>query len=246
VRSRGGRRGSRPILAGLAAGVIVLGGSARPILAQETLPDTLDLERALRIAVNRSPILRRVQAAADATGADRRAAIGAFLLTASTSMSLSRSTFTRTTFVGEEGESQTLPQPLSSTSQSANQSINLSWMVLDGGRRFATLREQSANVRAAQRQLGQFENLFKNLGDVTNGFPKEADLASIANRAEYDPRMLHENLMFGTPDEVIAKLKPYENLGIDAFIYYASLGLGMAEQKRSLELFIDEVVPAFT
>ncbi len=101
-------------------------------------------------------------------------------------------------------------------------------------------------VRAAQRQLGQFENLFKNLGDVTNGFPKEVDLASIANRAEYDPRMLHENLMFGTPDEVIAKLKPYEELGVDAFIYYASLGLGQKEQKRSLELFVNEVIPAFT
>jgi alkanesulfonate monooxygenase SsuD/methylene tetrahydromethanopterin reductase-like flavin-dependent oxidoreductase (luciferase family) len=100
-------------------------------------------------------------------------------------------------------------------------------------------------VRAAQRQLGQFENLFKNLGDVTNGFPKEVDLASIANRDEYNPRMLHDNLMFGTPDEVIAKLKPYQDLGVDAFIYYASLGLGRAEQKRSLELFVNEVIPAF-
>jgi alkanesulfonate monooxygenase SsuD/methylene tetrahydromethanopterin reductase-like flavin-dependent oxidoreductase (luciferase family) len=57
--------------------------------------------------------------------------------------------------------------------------------------------------------------------------------------------MLSENLMFGTPDEVIAKLKPYAALGVDAFIYYASLGLGMAEQKRSLELFCNEVIPAF-
>ena len=103
-----------------------------------------------------------------------------------------------------------------------------------------------APVRAAQRQLGQFENLFKNLGDVTNGFPKQADLASIANRAEYDPGMLHENLMFGTPDQAIAKLKLYQDLGVDAFIYYASLGLGQAEQKRSLELFVNEVIPAFT
>jgi alkanesulfonate monooxygenase SsuD/methylene tetrahydromethanopterin reductase-like flavin-dependent oxidoreductase (luciferase family) len=101
-------------------------------------------------------------------------------------------------------------------------------------------------VRAAQRQLGQFENLFKNLGDVTNGFPKEVDLASIANRDEYNPRMLHENLMFGTPDEAIAKLKLYQELGVDAFIYYASLGLGRKEQKRSLELFANEVIPAFS
>ena len=54
-----------------------------------------------------------------------------------------------------------------------------------------------------------------------------------------------ENLMFGTPDEVIAKLKLYEALGVDEFIYYASLGLGHAEQKRSMELFCREVIPAF-
>jgi len=80
---------------------------------------------------------------------------------------------------------------------------------------------------------------------VKDGFPKEVELASVANRAEYDPQMLSTNLMFGTPDEVIAKLKPYQDLGVDAFIYYASLGLGLAEQKRSLELFCNEVIPAF-
>jgi uncharacterized membrane protein (UPF0182 family) len=42
-----------------------------------------------------------------------------------------------------------------------------------------------------------------------------------------------------------AKLKPYQALGVDEFIYYASLGLGLKEQKRSLELFIKEVIPAF-
>ena len=100
-------------------------------------------------------------------------------------------------------------------------------------------------VKAAQRQLGQFENLFKNLGDVSNGFPKPVDLEAIANRDEYNPQMLHDNLMFGTPDEVIEKLRSYEALGVDEFTYYASLGLGMKEQKRSLELFVNEVMPAF-
>ena len=100
-------------------------------------------------------------------------------------------------------------------------------------------------VRAAQRQLSQFENLFKNMGDVENGFPKAIPFDQLGNRAEYDPEMLSRNLMFGTPDEVIAKLKQYEALGVDAFIYYASLGLGHAEQKRSLELFCRDVIPAF-
>lgn len=100
-------------------------------------------------------------------------------------------------------------------------------------------------VRAAQRQLSQFENLFKNLGDVENGFPKAIPFDQLGNRAEYDPEMLSRNLMFGTPDEVIAKLKEYEKIGVDEFIYYASLGLGLKEQKRSMELFCKEVIPAF-
>ncbi len=100
-------------------------------------------------------------------------------------------------------------------------------------------------VRAAQRVLSQFENLFKNMGDVENGFPKSVPLDQLANRAEYNPEMLSRNLMFGTPDQVIAKLKLYEALGVDEFIYYANLGLGHAEQKRSMELFCRDVIPAF-
>ena len=100
-------------------------------------------------------------------------------------------------------------------------------------------------VKAAQRQLGQFENLFKNLGDVSNGFSQSVDLDLIANQDEYDPKMLHDNLLFGTPDEVIDKLRLYEEIGVDEFIYYASLGLEHKEQLRSMQLFINEVMPAF-
>ena len=37
----------------------------------------------------------------------------------------------------------------------------------------------------------------------------------------------------------------YRELGVDQFTYYASMGLGLKEQKRSLELFITEVMPEF-
>ena len=46
-------------------------------------------------------------------------------------------------------------------------------------------------------------------------------------------------------EDVIAKLKRYEALGVDDFIYYASMGLGQKQQKSSLELFCREVLPAF-
>ena len=100
-------------------------------------------------------------------------------------------------------------------------------------------------VKAAMLQLGQFENLFKNLGDIVNGFPKVVELSELENRDEYDPKMIHKNLMFGTPEQVIEKLRLYADIGIDHFTYYASLGLGLKEQKHSLELFVSEVMPAF-
>jgi flavin-dependent trigonelline monooxygenase, oxygenase component len=99
-------------------------------------------------------------------------------------------------------------------------------------------------VRSLQRQSGQFENLFKQLGSVDNGFAESVDLEQLAHRDEYKPATLRENLMFGTPDEVIAKLKQYEQLGSD-FMYCASYGAPIDAQKRSLQTFIDDVMPAF-
>lgn len=101
-------------------------------------------------------------------------------------------------------------------------------------------------ITAIRTVLGQFENLFRNSGDVVNGFPKPLPLEEIEGREQYDPLMLEENLMFGSPDQVIAKLKRYQALGIDEFIYYASMGLGHDAQKRSLKLFCDEVIPALS
>lgn len=100
-------------------------------------------------------------------------------------------------------------------------------------------------LNAVKTQLSQFENLFKNLDDVVDGFPQSIPLSELENRAEYKDEMLTENLMFGTPDQVVEKLKQYEKLGVDSFIYYSSLGLGHKEQKRSMELFCEQVIPSF-
>ena len=120
---------------------------------------------------------------------------------------------------------------------------------------FAMMRHAAVYDSEADRQaaldaircvLGQFEGLFRNMGDVTNGFPKQIPLSELEGREQYDPAMLEENLLFGSPDQVIAKLKRYQDLGVDEFIYYASMGLGQAEQKRSMKLFCEEVMPVFS
>lgn len=120
--------------------------------AQEVLPDTLDLDRALRIALARNPEIAQAQAQADAAGWGRRAAWGAFLPTASASANLGRSNFTTNTFLSPEGESQSLPDPLTSQRQSAGQSLGLNWTVLDVGN-IAGFREQGARLEASQRRL---------------------------------------------------------------------------------------------
>lgn len=105
--------------------------------------------------------------------------------------------------------------------------------------------DRSTSVDAVRNVLGKFGNVMMKKGEVVNGFPENVPLEQLDGNARVDPAMLEENLMLGTPDQVIAKLKQYEALGVDAFIYYASMGLDMDVQKRSMNLFINEVMPEF-
>ena len=49
-----------------------------------------------------------------------------------------------------------------------------------------------------------------------------------------EPILLKENLTFGSPYEVTSKVRGYEALGIDNFVYYASIIPDIEVQKRSL------------
>jgi alkanesulfonate monooxygenase SsuD/methylene tetrahydromethanopterin reductase-like flavin-dependent oxidoreductase (luciferase family) len=105
--------------------------------------------------------------------------------------------------------------------------------------------DRTAVMGAIRNVLGQFGNLMMKKGDVQNGFPDPVPFEELEGNVRVEPTMLEENLMFGDPDTVIEKLHGYETLGVDAFIYYASMGLDMEVQKRSLQLFIDRVMPEF-
>ena len=90
-----------------------------------------------------------------------------------------------------------------------------------------------------------FENLFRNIGRVNNGFPEPAEMAQVANRDDYQPATIHDSMVFGTPANVVEKLRDYEAAGVDQFCYGASFGLDPAFARRSLELFITDVMPKF-
>ncbi len=90
-----------------------------------------------------------------------------------------------------------------------------------------------------------FENLFKNAGGVKNGFPDPVDFDTVAARGEYQSENLQENLLFGTPDEIIAKLEKYRALGINHIIIGPTFGLPHEVATRTVELFAERVIPHF-
>ena len=110
---------------------------------------------------------------------------------------------------------------------------------------YANETDRQAALAAIQSVLGMFGNLMTKSGNVINGFPDRTPPDTFAGKFRVDAATLETNLMFGSPEAVIGKLAQYQALGVDAFIYYASMGLDMAQQKRSLQLFIDEVMPEF-
>ncbi len=101
-------------------------------------------------------------------------------------------------------------------------------------------------VEAARTNARVFEALFSNASGVVNGFPQPISLADHAAKANFVPEAIHENLMFGTPDEVVRKLRAYEAVGVDLYCFGANLGLPHELTMRSLELFASEVMPHFT
>ena len=105
--------------------------------------------------------------------------------------------------------------------------------------------DRASTMVSIRNVLGKFGNLMMKKGDVVNGFPKNVPLEELEGNVRVDPDMLETNLVFGSPAQVIEKLKAYQALGVDAFIYYASMGLDMEVQKRSMNLFINEVMPEF-
>jgi len=56
---------------------------------------------------------------------------------------------------------------------------------------------------------------------------------------------MRANMLFGTPDAAVAKLRQYEAAGVEVFNYNASFGLPHDVAVRSLKLFAREVMPKF-
>ncbi len=120
---------------------------------------------------------------------------------------------------GEKGEAQTL-----SLSRVAFLSHNAA--------------DRKRKVAMAHDYYGRFDNVYTGPGIVENGMIKPLPRAmSLEETAQ--------NLTICTPAEMIDRLAPYAEAGVDRFIMNVNFGVEQGEVLESIQCFAEEVMPHF-
>lgn len=98
--------------------------------------------------------------------------------------------------------------------------------------------DQQRKIAQAHDYYRRFDNVFTGPGIVERGMikplPRTMTLAQTA-----------ENLTICTPTEMVDKLMPYAEAGVDRFIMNVNFGINQAETLASIQCFAEEVMPHF-
>lgn len=86
---------------------------------------------------------------------------------------------------------------------------------------------------------------FKNELPVVDGLIQELSEDEMAKIEMYSPYNMRKNQVIGTPEEVINRVKYCQELGYDEYSYWVDSCMSFEQKKKSLELFIEKVMPAF-
>lgn len=99
--------------------------------------------------------------------------------------------------------------------------------------------DRMRKVAQANEYYKRFDNVFTGPGIVDRGMirplPREMTLSETA-----------ENLAIETPPDMIDKLGPYAEAGVDRFIMNMNFGLSQTETLECVQQFAEEVMPHFT
>ena len=98
--------------------------------------------------------------------------------------------------------------------------------------------EKQRKIEAAHRYYGRFDNVRSGPGIVENGMIKPLPCKTPIEE-------LGENLLIGTSQEMIDKLAPYAELGIDRVILNPNFGLDADDTLDAIAAFAEEVMPHF-
>ena len=99
--------------------------------------------------------------------------------------------------------------------------------------------ERQRKIAAAHHYYGRFDNIFTGPGLVDNGMIRELPCETPIDE-------LGESLLVCTPQEMIDKLAPYAELGIDRVILNMNFGLEQQDTLESIQCFAEEIMPHFS
>lgn len=109
-------------------------------------------------------------------------------------------------------------------------------------------RDSDDAVTAAQefsRFYNYFGAWFQNKRPVEQGLIQPLTQEEMDGNAMMSPSNMARDLTIGTKQEIIDRLKRYEDLGYDEFSYWVDSGMSSERKRESLARFIDDVMPAF-
>ncbi|WP_300015406.1 LLM class flavin-dependent oxidoreductase [uncultured Roseobacter sp.] len=105
------------------------------------------------------------------------------------------------------------------------------------------------DVDLAAQELSRFYNYFgawfQNKRPVSQGLMEKISVDDMAQNAMMCPENMRRDLTVGTVQEVIDRLKRFEDLGYDEFSFWIDSGMSFERKRASLARFIDQVMPAF-
>jgi len=108
-----------------------------------------------------------------------------------------------------------------------------------------TEEEISQGAKDISRFYCYFGAWFKNERPVGQGLIERLTDEEMSKLEMYSPENMRKNSIIGTPEEVINRIKLCEELGYDEYSYWIDSSMDFETKKKSLQLFIDKVMPAF-
>jgi len=103
----------------------------------------------------------------------------------------------------------------------------------------ATDADRNAKIAAAHDYYSRFDNVFTGPGIVDRGMivplPRKQTIGELA-----------ASLLICTPSEMIDRLGPYAEAGVDRFILNINFGASQADMLESIQRFAEEVMPHFS
>ncbi len=102
---------------------------------------------------------------------------------------------------------------------------------------------------SAAKDLSRYYNYFgawfQNKRPVSQGLIEQISSEDMAANKMMAPENMARDLTIGTAQDVIDRIKRYEDLGYDEFSFWIDSGMSTERKRASLSRFIDDVMPAF-